>query len=170
MYSVRLTVVMMRKMNRTTSIQERTTPQWLLDYIREAFGSKIALDPCHCATALTNPLKAYTEADDGLASPWNVDGLVFVNPPYKKVMPWIEKALEETSVNKHIVFLLNACTDTKWFHHALDSGASVCLLKGRLKFGPVFKTTHMYPSILLYFGPSKSLFSKAFSPIGFVPK
>ena len=45
---------------------------------------------------------------------WTVDGLkldwkdkTFVNPPYSKPKPWVEKAIEESKRGKRIVMLLN---------------------------------------------------------------
>jgi len=38
---------------------------------------------------------------------------VFCNPPWDKIMPWVEKAFASKALT---VFLLPARTDTAWFH------------------------------------------------------
>lgn len=47
--------------------------------------------------------------------------------------------------------LTPARTDTKWFHRALQSGVSVCFIKGRLKFEGA-KSSAPFPSCLLIWG------------------
>lgn len=59
------------------------TPEVVLERVRRI--APIGLDPC---TTVDNPVGAwryYTPFEDGLASPWDGFGLVFVNPPYSQM-------------------------------------------------------------------------------------
>jgi len=82
-------------------------------------------DPC--------PLNENPEID-GLKIPWKTK--TFVNPPYSKPLPWIEKAIEE--IKKYevcvIVLLLRMDTSTKWFKKLQEAGAMFMWINGRLKF------------------------------------
>ena len=62
--------------------QSWCTPEWFLDLVRRV--GDIVLDPC---TTSDNPTKAAWICtgganDNGLVCSWEVDGLVYVNPPY----------------------------------------------------------------------------------------
>lgn len=65
------------------------TPPEIFDALQLEFD----LDPAHPPFSTNVPCKRYfTEADDGLAQPW--EGLVWVNPPYSQATPWIDKFLQ----------------------------------------------------------------------------
>lgn len=77
----------------------------------------------------------WTVDDDGLSKPWH--GRVFVNPPYSRVRPWVEKAIEEVVHARRatrVAMLVNACTDTAWWWRAIDTGAAPTFLRGRVQF------------------------------------
>ena len=84
----------------------------------------------------------YTKEQDGLRQPWAGE-VVWCNPPYGNVYPWVEKACQEAAFHgATCVLLLNPCTDTAWFHnfiwddrlHRPRSGVEVRLLPGRIRF------------------------------------
>lgn len=70
-----------------------------------------------------------TEQQDVLTCDWNSEGAIFCNPPYSKIMPWVNKASEQyRKQNQTIVMLLPSDTSTAWFHEA-------CFItEGRLSF------------------------------------
>lgn len=131
------------------------TPQSIFDSYALEFGP-FDLDPASAHTAYTSTQVEYycTEEgtfekggakisdEDGLAISWS--GRVWLNPPYKRVEPWIAKAVE--SVQTHeidcIVMLLMPSIDSKWFHRFLwDSishqprpGIHLRFLQGRIRF------------------------------------
>jgi len=57
---------------------------------------------------------------------------VWCNPPYKNIINWVTKAIEE-SQNVVVCMLLPNDTDTKWFHLLLNR-AEIYVTKGRVKF------------------------------------
>jgi hypothetical protein len=82
------------------------TPKWIFDALGATFDLDVASPPgggpfvpCH---------RYYTQADDGLASAW--DGLVWMNPPYSKPAPWVEKFLRHDNG-----LALLPSSNGKWF-------------------------------------------------------
>jgi len=78
----------------------------------------------------------FTEDDDGLKQKWS--GVVWCNPPYSNVEPWISKALAELEVKncEMVVFLLNMDSSTRWFHELiLPFVRELHLVRGRVSFG-----------------------------------
>ena len=69
---------------------------------------------------------------DGLIIDW--EDKTFVNPPYSKPLPWINKAIEENKKNKTIVMLLRMDTSTEWFKRLQEANAKFLWINHRLKF------------------------------------
>ena len=69
---------------------------------------------------------------DGLKIEW--EDKTYVNPPYSKPLPWIEKAIIENKKGKRIVMLLRMDTSTKWFKLLQENNAKFMWINGRLKF------------------------------------
>lgn len=69
-----------------------------------------------------------------MVRPWR--GKVFLNPPYSKPGPWVEKALRETTTGRAtlVVALLPVCTDTRWFHSFVKGHAEIRFIQGRVRF------------------------------------
>lgn len=103
------------------------TPDWLLDAIREV--APIGLDPC---TTAENPTGAAVfmaaPAQDGLKWDWvdamdlhGARGLVYVNPPYSDLMPWMRKCFVEAEYKAHeevtsIYLLAPYRPQRRWFN------------------------------------------------------
>lgn len=100
--------------------------------LENEFG-RFDLDPC-CMPRTAKARCFFTPAIDGLAQPWH--GRVFLNPPYSKPAPWLEKAAHEVGVGRAdlVIALLPASTDTAWFHELVKTRAEVRFLRGRVKF------------------------------------
>ncbi len=58
---------------------------------------------------------------------------VWLNPPYRCLIQWVEKAIEEQKKGLRIVMLLPNDTDTRWFH-MLMKRAEIYVTKGRVQF------------------------------------
>ena len=115
-----------------------------------------------------------TVDDDALNVERRWPGRVWLNPPY--AMPLIERFVGKlVSEYEHpdggttsAILLVNNCTETQWFHLALNRASSVCLPRGRLNYlrdgtkigGP------MQVQSLFYFGPDPLRFEQAFREIG----
>ena len=135
--------------------QKWGTPKALLDILdsqytfsRNPDGS--LFDPCpidwHPAT---HP--------DGLEIDWAPS--TFVNPPYNGVAEWVRKASNEARKGNQSVLLLNAATDSVWFHTCCykQPGVEVRFLRGRVPFidpeNPRYRVANPSPSMLVIFRP-----------------
>jgi hypothetical protein len=84
---------------------EHYTPKWLFDEM----GIKFDLDVASPIGGSHVPAhNYYTESDDGLSQPWS--GNVWMNPPFSKPSPWVEKFI----ANNHGIALL-VVSKSKWF-------------------------------------------------------
>lgn len=114
--------------------QEWLTPSYVLDPVRAMLGG-IDLDPCSTAENPTGASQFYAPPQDGLALPWDADG-IFVNPPYGKARePWVERCMEAGAGGLRVVLLMPAHPDTRVFQRAVASASGVLFLQGRVKFG-----------------------------------
>jgi len=101
------------------------TPKWVFDDL----GVQFDLDVCapKGGTGLVPAYKYYSEEDDGLTSPWF--GLVWMNPPYSKPTPWIEKFIEHGDG-----LCLVPTSKSKWFNSIWNAADAVTLMPANLKF------------------------------------
>ena len=129
--------------------QDWATPQEFFDKLDAEFH--FTLDPCaddhnhKCA-------KYFTLEQDGLNQSWAGER-VFCNPPYGRDVPkWVRKCFDEVYGGDCplAVMLLNARTDTKWFHDYIYNRAEIRFVKGRLKFGSQTERAP-FPSMVVVF-------------------
>lgn len=93
-------------------------------------------DPLHAEYAFT--LDGASEPGNGLlplastaAHPIAWQGhRVFCNPPWSNILPFVERAKDANLA----VLLVPARTNVRWFHRALELGATPRFFKGRPKF------------------------------------
>ena len=113
------------------------TDQWILDMFPNAF------DPCPY-----NP--DWDESHyDGLVDNWDTGaGLVFINPPYSNVTPWVDRAIEEVKAEPGltVVMLLKHDSSTKWYAKLHEAGANFLMCARRLKHGT--NSGASFPSVL----------------------
>lgn len=112
------------------------TPPEYLDAVRKVLGG-IDLDPASNADAqkTVKARRFLTPEQDGLSKVWK--GRVFCNPPYSQPEcgQFVAKFIEEHESGRMTagIILLNASTDTRWFHD-LASRFPVCFTLGRIAF------------------------------------
>lgn len=135
----------------TSKVQDWRTPKDFFGILNERF--KFTRD---FAATKRNALlpKYWTEKDDALAQDWSKER-GYLNPPYKGLKAWTEKALEtDWKSGKGVVMLVPSRTDTLWFH-AVAEHAAVVLIKRRLKFavpGQPKAGSAPFPSCLIILG------------------
>jgi phage N-6-adenine-methyltransferase len=95
----------------------------------------------------------YTIQDDSLKRPWHkLDGLLWLNPPFKNIGDWAEKCyLESLEDQVSILFLVPNSTGANWFRDFVHNKAYVNLLNGRLTFVGC-KDPYPKDMILAHFG------------------
>lgn len=148
------------------------TPKEYADAVHEVMGF-IDTDPCSCEAAneVVRAETYYTAEQNGLQHEWH--GCVYVNPPYGDgtVEEFAVKLLLELDAGRatQAIFLVNNCTETKWFQTLICHAAAVCFPCGRISFwspGRASKTP-LQGQAVLYFGANARRFKRVFSGIGF---
>jgi len=111
---------------------EYATPSWIKEGLFAGW-----FDPC--------PLTQGLVERDGLNSDWLGDK-IFLNPPYSKPMPWVEKAINEARKGKTVVLLMKHDSSTLWWSKLHEAGAHFLPIIGRLSFSGKVAP---FPSVLI---------------------
>jgi len=101
------------------------TPKWIFDALGLHFDLDVASPP-HPTNVPCD--RYYTQEDDGLASPWY--GRVWMNPPFSKPRPWVERWLDHGNG----VALLPISRAARWIDNLWDSPAKVYVVNENVKF------------------------------------
>jgi phage N-6-adenine-methyltransferase len=119
-------------------VDDRRTPRALWEALDAEFG--FTLDAAASAANALTP--SYFDRDaDGLSQAWS--GVVWCNPPYSCLRPWVEKAQAEVARAdgpSAVVMLLPANrTEQAWWQDTIEPGRragrlEVRFLRGRLRF------------------------------------
>lgn len=106
---------MTMKRKRNTSVQNRRTPKWLVDLIREAW----AVEFIDVAADHENHVahNYFTEETNGLTQEWGP--VNFCNPPYENIKAWVLKGLEEARKGRWTFFVLPQNLETEWARYLL---------------------------------------------------
>jgi phage N-6-adenine-methyltransferase len=142
---------------------ENYTPKEVIEMVRSVMGG-IDLDPTSTPKAndVVGAAKFYTIDDDAMKHPWA--GRVFMNPPYSCSGKFVRKLVSEYSKKSvtEATVLVNAYTDTSWFHLLADSSSVICMTRGRLGF---WKTSpdnivgqNRMGQCIAYMGPNRDKF------------
>lgn len=148
------------------------TPKEYADAVHEVMGF-IDTDPCSCEVAnkVVRAETYYTAEQDGLQQEWH--GCVYVNPPYGDgtVEEFAVKLMLELDEGRttQAIFLVNNCTETRWFQTLICHAAAVCFPCGRISFWSPERPskTPLQGQAILYFGQNAKRFKRVFSGIGF---
>lgn len=160
----------------TSKNQLWQTPPDLIDKIKQV--GPIILDPATCKENPVGALTFYTPEDDGLKLPWSLQGINFVNPPYKYCKDWVRKMVAERLRGCDIIALIPSRTDTRYWQDLIfPTAESICFVRGRIKFldptvdgPPRAKDPAPMPSALIYWGDEtgRRVFDELFSSKGFI--
>jgi phage N-6-adenine-methyltransferase len=100
--------------------------------------------------------KYFTKKENSLIQPWHEFGSCWMNPPYSKVGPWLEKAILEAEQGALVAALLPADISTGWYHDLVLGQAHVIQIRGRIRFledGKLAKNAPKFGSILAVYSP-----------------
>lgn len=118
------------------------TPIPVLDAVVQFFGESIGFDPT-CSPdspAWEYAVRRLTKEDDALIMDvWPDLGPMFLNMPYSRPAPFVERAIEYAlrgymSPAVPVVTLTNASTSTRWCQDLLDAGDFACFASPRIRF------------------------------------
>lgn len=99
-------------------------------------GGAIDLDPCHAPRSLVQARHTIDtrRGGDGLRDAWQGAGMVFCNPPYSNVMPWMSRCRHEAE-RRPVVMLVPLRAETAhWHEHVWGGGAHVVIPRGRIPY------------------------------------
>lgn len=106
-------------------------------YIFDALGLEFDLDPCSPETGSVVPARhRYHLPADGLSVNWF--GLVWMNPPFSKPSPWVDKWLEHGNG----IALLPLSGNSGWWQKIFNTEASMVMLKPNTPFTKPDGTLH----------------------------
>ena len=102
------------------------TPQWIFDKLQIRFDLDVASADSEIIVVPAD--RKYTVEDDGLALPW--EGRVWMNPPFSKITPWIDKWLEHGNG----ICLVPLASNGKWVNRLWESQATATYLPDNMAF------------------------------------
>lgn len=109
--------------------QEWETPDSIFNPLNEEF--RFTLDVA--ASANNHKCSRYlTKQDNALVKSWG-GKVCWLNPPYRQVGDWVRKAYQESQNGAIVVCLVQARTNTNWWHDYCMKG-EVRFIRGRPKF------------------------------------
>lgn len=134
------------------SRQDYQTPGEFLDAVRRRLGiSAFAVD---LAASRENTVaeKFYTQEESGLSNSWIHDGWNWLNPPFEKIEPWVQRAYYTSRTGARTAVLIPAGVGSNWWRRWVHGKAFVLLLNGRITF---VGADAPYPKdcVLLLYGP-----------------
>ena len=134
------------------------TPQTVYDVMNNEFNFTMDI----CANDYNFKHVNYlTIKDDALTynfdQPELVGNYVWCNPPYSKVMPWVELAVKNQALGIGTVMLVKNDCSTKWYMLALERAQEIRdVVGGRLSFVPphgIKASSNNFTSCFLIFKP-----------------
>lgn len=127
-----------------TRAADPNNPEWYTphEYLKKVYLTlgKVTLDPCCNLHGAPNVVadKYYRFPVDGLLEPWGSGyGLIFMNPPYGRVISkWTKKLLYEYQIGNinSAIALIPVKTETQWWDDLMASAVCWCAVKGRIRF------------------------------------
>ena len=105
---------------------EMFTPKWIFDALNCTFDLDVASSDNQYIQV---PARTkYTKVDDALKQDWH--GLIWMNPPYSKVTPWIDKWIAHANG----FCLVPLSSNGKWVNKLWESEALVTYLPPNMAF------------------------------------
>ena len=144
------------------------TPDFILELVRQLYGGAIDLDVCTQKDNPTGAIKFYTAKDDGLTQKWS--GNIWLNPPYSKPQPWLEKLVDEYqtgNVTQAVILVKAGVFQNKGTAPLIRTASAKLHWYGRLNFKPLRagKSDRKSPDFdvaMAYWGSQSDYFSTLF--------
>lgn len=119
---------------RGKSEQAVSTPWEFVQPVEKRFGS-LQVDLAATADNAKAPFWI-TPEEDSFAVDWHKfnDGLLWLNPEFDDVAPWVRKCAYEAKRGAHILLLCRASVDANWWWDYVYGRAVIYTLTPRIKF------------------------------------
>jgi hypothetical protein len=105
---------------------EQYTPKWVFDALNVTFDMDVATS--HSPYVVVPTKQKFTIEDNSLDKQWQ--GLIWMNPPYSGVTPWVDKWLEHNNG----FCLVPLASQGKWVNKLWDSNAQLVYMPPNMKF------------------------------------
>jgi hypothetical protein len=141
--------------------QDHCTPRYLVDAIEDFGGGSILCDPCSNPWSTVNAKIEYSKRNDqdGLTADWPPSGLIYINPPFGDIRPWVERCnLHYRSYgNAEIIMVAPFAPERAWFKAAWVANRTAACWPRRVAWegsgaSPPFAT------VIFYWGARRSEF------------
>lgn len=118
---------------RGKSRQDYSTPKDFMRAVINRFGL-LSFDLAADSSNKKHP-NFFSPKDDSLKQKWHeIRGLLWLNPPFDPIQPWVEKCAHEASLGAKILLLAPASVGSNWFRDFVYNKSLVLVLNGRLTF------------------------------------
>jgi len=113
--------------------QDYCTPTDLLGAVETTFGEITHDLACDADNRVAS--SCYTVEDDALAQDWTtLKGVLWCNPPFRRIGPWAQKCAESSGPERLILLLTPASVGSRWFADHVHEHALVLALTPRITF------------------------------------
>lgn len=127
-------MAVMPKQKPGKSEQSVETPNNFIEAVKARLGiTDFTIDLAADATN-TKAEKFFTEQDNSLVQEWPPIGWCWLNPPYGKIEPWVQKAHDSTWDGVKVAMLVPASVGSGWWFEYVSPKAYVTFLNPRLTF------------------------------------
>lgn len=116
------------------SKQDVRTPKVFLDAVKCRLGIDAFTVDLAASASNTVAKQFYSERSNALVQPWALGGWNWLNPPFAKIDPWVQKAYDESRLGACTAMLLPAGVGANWWRDWVHRKARVLLLNGRITF------------------------------------
>ncbi|QHJ79975.1 MAG: hypothetical protein [Bacteriophage sp.] len=113
------------------------TPKWLFNYLNKHYGP-FDIDAAACDKS-SHCAEYYSEDKNSLSFDWQPKTKFFLNPPFSKINPWVEKVVTEVKKRRSTVAMIvpDDCS-TAWFAECVKhASVAVWLVSDGVKSGRV---------------------------------
>jgi phage N-6-adenine-methyltransferase len=112
--------------------QDYETPPEFIAAVEKRFG-KLTFDLAASERNTKVPGNFFSESESAFETPWP-EGLLWLNPPFKKIEPWAEQCAFYAGPRTKILMLTPASIDSNWFAKHVHRKAIVLGVNPRIVF------------------------------------
>ncbi len=169
---------MAAKKKRARKTDERFTPPEVFVLRDRVWPGGVDTDPAWSPRSFSRARRCYTKHDNGLRQLWL--GLVWLNPPWSDVLPWLERLLDHLEVQvgepREGMLCVRNDPSTEWFKLAAARADAIAFLSKRTRYWQWNRRrkrleqcgTPSFTSVIFYFGDDVDSFLQVFREDGHV--